>query len=86
MSLDSVINGTSKRFQNLKNVSSKFSCLDQKNFNNALDADNFNKLECLANTYSDAIDNKTKIMQEFHSFKDMFKEIMSSKTYSSVEN
>ena len=85
VSLDSVINSTSKRFRNLKNVASKFSCLDTNNFNNALDADNVNKLECLADTYSGAIDSKTEIMQEFHSFKDMFKEIMSSKINSSVE-
>ena len=43
VSLDSVINSTSKRFQNFKNVASKFSCLDPKHFNNALDADNANK-------------------------------------------
>ena len=75
MSLDSVINSTSKRFHNFKNVASKFSCLDPRHFNNALDED----------TYSDAIDSKTEIVQEFHSFKDMFKEIMSSKTNSRVE-
>ena len=85
MSLDSVINSTSKRFQNFKNVASKFSCLDPKHFKKTLDEDNVNKLECLADTYSDAIDSKTEIVQEFHSFKDMFKEIMSSKTNSSVE-
>ena len=82
VSLDSVINSTSKRFQNFKNVASKFSCSYQKHFNNALDADNINKLKCLADTYSDSINRKTEIMQEFNSliFKDMFKEIMSSKT------
>ena len=85
VSLDSVINTTCKRFQNLKNVASKFSCLDPKHFNNALDADNVNKLECLADTYSVAIDSKTEIVQEFHSFKDNFKEIMSTKTNSSDE-
>ena len=85
MSLDSVINSTSKRFQNFKNLASKFSCLDPKHFKKTLDEDNVNKLECLAGTYSDAIDSKTEIVQEFHSFKDMFKEIMSSKTNSSVE-
>ena len=85
VSLDSVINSTSKRFQNFKNVASKFSCLDPKHFKKTLDEDNVNKLECLADTYSDAIDSKTEIVQEFHSFKDMFKEIMSSKTNSSVE-
>ena len=85
MSLDSVINSTSKRFHNFKNVASKFSCLDPMHFNNTLDADNVNKLECLADTYSDAIDSKTKIVQEFHSFKDMFNEIMSSKKNASVE-
>ena len=85
MSLDSVINSTSKRFQNFKNVASKFSCLDPKHFKKTLVEDNGNKLECLADTYSDAIDSKTEIVQEFHSFKDMFKEIMSSKTNSSVE-
>ena len=85
MSLDSVINSTSKRFQNFKNLASKFSCLDPKHFKKTLDEDNVNKLECLADTYSDAIDSKTEIVQEFHSFKDMFKEIMSSKTNSSVE-
>ena len=52
VSLDSVINSTSKRFQNFKNVASKFSCVDPNNFNNALDADNVNRLECLADTYS----------------------------------
>ena len=35
---------------------------------------------------SDAIDSKTEIVQEFHSFKDMFKEIMSSKTNSSAND
>ena len=85
VSLDSVINSTSKRSQNFKNVASKFSCLDPKHFKKTLDEDNVNKLECLADTYSDAIDSKTEIVQEFHSFKDMFKEIMSSKTNSSVE-
>ena len=85
VSLDSVINSTSKRFQNFQNVASKFSCLDPKHFKKTLDEDNVNKLECLADTYSDAIDSKTEIVQEFHSFKDMFKEIMSSKTNSSVE-
>ena len=54
-------------------------------FKKTLDEDNVNKLECLADTYSDAIDSKTEIVQEFHSFKDMFKEIMSSKTNSSAE-
>ena len=85
VSLDSVINSTSKIFQNKKNVGSKFSCLDTKKFNNALDAANFNKLECLADTSSDAIDSKTEIMQEFQSYKDTFNEIMSRKTNSSVE-
>ena len=80
VSLDSVINSTSKRFQNFKNVASKFSCLDPKPLKKTLDEDSVNKLECLADTYSDAIDSKTEIVQEFHSFKDMFKEIMSSKT------
>ena len=31
---------------------------------NALDADNVNKLECLADAYSDTIDSKTEILQE----------------------
>ena len=73
VSLDSVINSTSKRFHNFKNVASKFSCIDPKPFKKTLDEDNVNKLECLADTYSDAIDSKTEIVQEFHSFKDMFK-------------
>ena len=59
MSLDSVINGTSKRFQTLKNASSKFSCLDQKYFNNALDADNVNKFKCRKLT----INNVLKFMR-----------------------
>ena len=85
MSLDSVINSTSKRFQNFKNVASKFSFSDPKNFNNALDADNFNRLKCLADMYSDVFDSKTELCKSFIHSKTWLKEIMSSKTNSSVE-
>jgi len=84
VSLDSVINSTSKRFEHFKNVASKFSGLDPKHFDNA---DYVNKLEFLADTYSDLIDSQTEIVQEFLSFKDMYKEIMSTRSQanSSVE-
>lgn len=84
VSLDSIINSTGKRFEHFKNVASKFSVLDPKHFDSA---DNVNKLEFLADTYSDVIDSQTEIVQEFLSFKDMYKEIMStrSKANSSVE-
>ena len=63
--LDYVINSTNERFQNFKNVASKFSCLDPKYFNNALDADNVNKLECLADTYSDQLTVEPKSCKSF---------------------
>ncbi|XP_065420419.1 zinc finger MYM-type protein 1-like isoform X3 [Chrysemys picta bellii] len=75
VSLDSVINSTSKRFEHFKNVAAKFSGLDPKHFDNA---DNVKKLEFLADMYSDVIDSQTKIVEEFLSFKDMYKEIMST--------
>uniref|UniRef100_A0A452HN90 HAT C-terminal dimerisation domain-containing protein n=1 Tax=Gopherus agassizii TaxID=38772 RepID=A0A452HN90_9SAUR len=73
VSLDSVINSTSKRFEHFKVVAAKFSGLDPKHFDNA---DNVNKLEFLADRYSDVIDSQTAIVEEFLSFKDMYKDIM----------
>jgi hypothetical protein len=55
-------------------VASKFSCLDPKYCRNA---DNVTKLESLADIYSDVIESRTDIVQEFLSFKDMYKEIIS---------
>ncbi|XP_050777078.1 zinc finger MYM-type protein 1-like isoform X3 [Gopherus flavomarginatus] len=73
VSLDLVINSTSKRFEHFKVVAAKFSGLDPKHFDNA---DNVNKLEFLADRYSDVIDSQTAIVEEFLSFKDMYKDIM----------
>uniref|UniRef100_A0A452GX58 DUF4371 domain-containing protein n=1 Tax=Gopherus agassizii TaxID=38772 RepID=A0A452GX58_9SAUR len=84
VSLESVINSTSKRFEHFKNVADKFSGLDPKHFDNV---NNVNKLEFLADMYSDVIDSQTTIVEEFLSFKDMYKEIMStsSRVKSSVD-
>ncbi|XP_059148433.1 uncharacterized protein LOC131935795 [Physella acuta] len=54
VSLDSVITSTNTRFQNFKDVSSKFCCLDPKHL--ALD-DSLIQLEQLAVTYSDVVDS-----------------------------
>lgn len=75
VALDSVINSTSTRFDHFKNVASKFSCLDPKHFDTA---ENVGKLEFLADMYSDIIESPTNLVDEFLSFKDMHKEIMSS--------
>ena len=61
LSLDCAINSTTRRFENFKNVASKFSCLDPKHFT---DADNVSKLESLADMYSNGIASST-IVQEF---------------------
>ncbi|KAM9119888.1 zinc finger MYM-type protein 1-like isoform 2-T2 [Pangshura tecta] len=84
VSLDSVINSTSKRFEHFKDVAAKFSGLDPKHFDNA---DNVNKLKFLADMYSDVIDSQTAIVEEFLSFKDMYKDIMitSGRVKSSVD-
>ena len=74
VSLDCVINSTAKRFEHFKNVASKFSCLDPKHFSNA---DSVTKLEALADMYSDVIESRTETVQEFLSFADMYKEIIS---------
>ena len=72
VSLDFVINRTTKRFKDFKNVASKFSCLDPKKYGNA---DNFTRLESLADIYSDVIESRNEIVLEFLSFQDMYKEI-----------
>ena len=69
MSLDFVINRTTKIFQDFKNLASKFSCLDPKKYDNA---DNLTRLESLADIYSDVIESQNVIVQEFLSFQDMY--------------
>ena len=59
VSLDSVINSISTRFENFKNVASKFSGLDPKHFDKD---DSVEKLEFLANMYSDVIESQTDIV------------------------
>ena len=73
VSLDCIINSTTKRFEHFQNVASKFSCLDPKHFSND---DNVTRLESLADMYSDVIESRDEIVQEFFSFKDMYKEIL----------
>jgi hypothetical protein len=84
VSLDSIINSIGKRREHLENVVSKFRVLEPTHFDNA---DNVKKLKILAGTYSEVIDSQAEIAQEFLSFKDMYKKIMStrSKANSSVE-
>ena len=73
VSLDCIINSTTKRFEHFQNVASKFSCLDPKHFSND---DNVTRLESLADMYSDVIESRDEIVQEFFSFKDMYKQIL----------
>jgi hypothetical protein len=74
VSLDSVITSTNTRFQNFKDVSSKFCCLDPKHL--ALD-DSLIQLEQLAVTYSDVVDSVTEVVQEFVSFRTFYQEVFS---------
>uniref|UniRef100_A0A8C0IM13 HAT C-terminal dimerisation domain-containing protein n=1 Tax=Chelonoidis abingdonii TaxID=106734 RepID=A0A8C0IM13_CHEAB len=56
-------------------MAAKFCGLDPKHFDNA---DNVTKSEFLVDMYSDVINSQTTIVEELHSFKDMYKEIMST--------
>src|SRR3984885_4755158 len=67
--LDCIINSITKQFEHFKTVALKFSCLYLKNFGNV---DNVTKLEFLADRYSDVIESRIKIVQEFLPFKDMY--------------
>ena len=82
--MNCIIDSITERFKHFKSVAYKFSCLDPKHFSNA---DNVTKLESLADMYSDVIESRTEIVQEFLSFRDMYKKIMSiiNKENSSVE-
>ncbi|XP_059140975.1 uncharacterized protein LOC131928846 [Physella acuta] len=74
VSLDSDITSTNTSFQNFKDVSSKFCCLDPKHF--ALD-DCLIQLQQLAVTYSDVVDSVTEVVQEFVSFRTFYQEVFS---------
>src|ERR1700733_64174 len=71
--LDCIINNLTKQFEHFKTVASKFSRLDPKNFGNV---DNVTKLEFLADRYSDVIESRIEIVQEFLLFKDMYNDII----------
>ena len=71
VSLDCIINIITKQFEHFKTVASKFSCLDPKNFGNV---DNVTKFEFLADRYSDVIESRIEIVQEFLPFKGMYNE------------
>ena len=65
-------------------MASKFLVLEPTQF---VDAENVRKLNFLAGTYSEVIVSQAEIAQEFLSFKNVYKDIMSTriKANSSVE-